>query len=141
MKNIDRVGGRLNSRISLKYNTFYRLPELKGSSRFGMHTSNRIRRLDGGNPYWTQSVTCKLAPQQFASVVLSSRRFFSRWSLREEGPPKKKSLIGKQKKKKKGKRKKREKRGETSFRCPLPHCSIVSRPISTSPLLSVCSSF
>jgi hypothetical protein len=76
-----------------------------------MHTSNRIRRLDGGNPYWTQSVTCKLAPQQFASVVLSSRRFFSRWSLREEGPPKKEKLDRETKDEEKGKKEKKRKTG------------------------------
>lgn len=77
-ENIDRVGGRLNSRTSLKYNTFYpptRSRKLCGLFRYAHEQIVYVGLMEEIPIGHTQPVTCKLALQQLASVVLSSRRF------------------------------------------------------------------
>ncbi len=149
MKNIDRVGGRLNSRISLKYNTFYRLPELKGLTVVSVCT--RAIVYVGLMVGWKSLLDTVSHMQTSPTAVCFCCAFISQ-SLQvgvwEKKAPKKKSLIGKQKTKKKRKKEKtkEKKRGETSFRCrpvaSLFHCQSadldLASPLCLFLVLAVC---
>lgn len=71
-ENIDRVGGRLNSRISLEYNTFYpptRSRKLCGLFRYAHEQIVYVGLMEEIPIGHTQPVTCKLAPQQLALLL------------------------------------------------------------------------